>query len=98
LGDQTGKIMSLRPVSFTLKNDPQERNQFGLIAEEVAKIYPELVIYDKEGHVYTLNYMNLIPLLLAQIQLLEQKSQDYELKLARLEGIIERLAAVNNLF
>ena len=44
LGSDTEKLMELRPVRFHLKNDPKGAVQYGLIAEEVDKVYPELVI------------------------------------------------------
>ena len=46
---QTEKLNQLRPVSFHLKSDPLGEVQYGLIAEEVVKIYPELVTHDREG-------------------------------------------------
>jgi hypothetical protein len=41
-------ILSLRPVRFDYKTDTRETQQFGLIAEEVAKLNPALVLPDKE--------------------------------------------------
>ena len=49
-------ILSLRPVTFHYKTDTKGTPQFGLIAEEVAKVNPELVLHDKEGKPYTVRY------------------------------------------
>ena len=49
-------ILSLRPVAFHYKTDTQGTPQFGLIAEEVAKVNPALVLLDKEGKPYTVRY------------------------------------------
>jgi hypothetical protein len=49
-------IMSLRPVTFHYKTDTKGTPQFGLIAEEVAKVSPALVLPDKEGKPYTVRY------------------------------------------
>ena len=49
-------ILSLRPVTFHYKNDAKGTPQFGLIAEEVAKVNPALVLPDKEGKPYTVRY------------------------------------------
>jgi len=49
-------ILSLRPVTFHYKTDTNGTPQFGLIAEEVAKINPALVLPDKEGKPYTVRY------------------------------------------
>src|SRR5207248_2592900 len=49
-------ILSLRPVTFHYKIDARQTPQFGLIAEEVAKVNPALVLPDKEGKPYTVRY------------------------------------------
>src|SRR5436305_6274824 len=49
-------IMSLRPVTFHYKTDSKGTQQFGLIAEEVAKVNPALVLPDEEGKPYTVRY------------------------------------------
>src|SRR5436190_9954857 len=48
--------MSLRPVTFHYKTDTRGTPQFGLIAEEVAKVNPALVLSDKEGKPYSVRY------------------------------------------
>lgn len=48
--------MSFRPVTFHYKTDSKDTPQFGLIAEEVAKANPALVLPDKEGKPYTVRY------------------------------------------
>ena len=45
----SGAILSLKPVTFHYKNDKTNIPQFGLIAEEVAKVNPALIAVDKEG-------------------------------------------------
>lgn len=49
-------ILSLRPVTFYYKTDTTGSPQFGLIAEEVANVNPDLVIYDADGKPYTVRY------------------------------------------
>ena len=49
-------ILSLRPVTFHYKTDTKGTPQFGLIAEEVAKMNPALVLPGKEGKPYTVRY------------------------------------------
>lgn len=58
MSDASAAILSLQPVSFLCKKelDPKEIPQFGLVAEEVAKISPDLVIYDEEGRPFTVRY------------------------------------------
>ena len=49
-------ILALRPVKFHYRSDDTNMSQFGLIAEEVAKVSPDLVLRDKNGQVYTVRY------------------------------------------
>jgi hypothetical protein len=51
-------LFSLKPVSFRYKKaiDPAGISQFGLVAEEVEKVNPELVVRDKEGKAYSVRY------------------------------------------
>ncbi len=55
-------------MTFRYKQDPQGERQYGLIAEEVARFYPELVSYGADGKVITVHYHELIPMLLNEIQ------------------------------
>ncbi len=62
------KLAQLRPVTFHYKTDPKSIQQYGLIAEEVDKVYPELVIRDDHGEIQGVRYEELAPMLLNEIQ------------------------------
>src|SRR5439155_18138814 len=49
-------LLALKPVAFQYKGDEECTPQFGLIAEEVAKVNPDLVIRDDNGEIYTVRY------------------------------------------
>jgi hypothetical protein len=49
-------ILALKPVSFRYKSDSKGTPQFGLIAEEVAKVNPDLVVRDRNGEIYSVRY------------------------------------------
>jgi hypothetical protein len=49
-------ILALKPVSFQYRSDPTGTRQFGLIAEEVAKVNPDLVTRDRNGEIYSVRY------------------------------------------
>ena len=51
-------LFALKPVTFRYKKeiDPAGTSQFGLVAEEVEKVNPDLVVRDKEGKPYTVRY------------------------------------------
>src|SRR5206468_853803 len=55
--DQTSEaILGLKPVTFQYKSDSTGTPQFGLIAEEVAAVNPDLVVRDENGEIYTVRY------------------------------------------
>jgi hypothetical protein len=49
-------ILALKPVTFHYKSDKKDTPQFGLIAEEVGNVNPDLVVRDKNGDIYTVRY------------------------------------------
>src|SRR5262249_36555686 len=61
-------VLALRPVSFNYKGDAKGITHYGLIAEEVATVYPELVSRTATGDVQTVRYQELIPMLLNEVQ------------------------------
>jgi len=68
MGSHSAKLQALRPVTFHLKTDPHGAVQYGLIAEEVAKVYPDLVIRDETGQIDGVRYDELAPMLLNEMQ------------------------------
>jgi hypothetical protein len=71
-------LYRLRPVNFTYKSDEIKKQQYGLIAEEVEKVNPDFVSYNKDGLVETVSYSQLIAPMLKAIQ--EQKNTIESLK------------------
>jgi hypothetical protein len=71
MGDSTNALMKLRPVTFLYKPeyDKGKRTlQYGLIAEEVAEVYPELVAYDEDGGPYSVRYQYITTMRLNEVQ------------------------------
>jgi hypothetical protein len=75
MGETSSKLMKLRPVSFRYKNDPQDALQYGLVAEEVERVYPELVTY-ADGRLETVRYSMLTPMLLNELQKQTRKTDE----------------------
>ena len=63
-------IFKLQPSLFTFKSDESKSQRWGLIAEEVAEIAPELVVYNKDNQPETVKYHDIVTLLLNEIQML----------------------------
>ncbi|MGP8226818.1 MAG: tail fiber domain-containing protein [Terracidiphilus sp.] len=97
-------LMRLRPVTYRYKKpyaDGSKPIDYGLIAEEVAEVYPDLVIRDADGQIQTVQYQKLTPMLLNEMQkqhrLLEEQAktiQQLEKQLAALPLLEKRLAAL----
>jgi hypothetical protein len=68
MGAHSRGLLQLRPVIFRYKQDAQNERQYGLIAEEVAKVYPELVTRGATGDVEAVRYHEVIPMLLNEVQ------------------------------
>jgi hypothetical protein len=70
IGDGSSALLKLRPVRFHYKQDvdPSGIEQYGLVAEEVAKVYPDLVVYDEHGAPQTVRYHFVNALLLNEVQ------------------------------
>ncbi len=92
MADASDRLMQLEPVTFRYKEaspDGTQPLQFGLIAEQVAAVYPELAVYDKQGEVETLQYQQLPALLLNEIQKQHQTIQSLETRLAEVEKLLK---------
>jgi len=82
MADRTSSIMSLRPVTFSYKTHINKSvPSYGLIAEEVAEVFPDLVVYDKEKHPDTIKYHELPVMILNELQKLAKRVEELEKKL-----------------
>jgi Chaperone of endosialidase len=68
MNDVSSNIYGLRPVTFAYNNDASETTQYGLIAEEVANVFPGIVAYDQDGQPFTVQYHLLPVLMLNEVQ------------------------------
>ena len=91
MGERSQGLLKLRPVTFRYKQDPRGERQYGLIAEEVARVYPELVGYGSDGKVQTVRYQELIPMLLNELQKQDRKNQKQQEQLYRQAKQIQSL-------
>jgi endosialidase-like protein len=95
----TDDLMQLRPVTFRyLAQGSDAPLQYGLIAEEVAEIYPELVMRNKDGQVEAVAYQFLAPMLLNEVQkqhrTIEEQKSTIDALTARLDALGQRLQAL----
>src|SRR5438552_7950069 len=88
-------ILALRPVSFRYKKevDPQRVAQFGLVAEDVAKINPDLVIRDAQGRPQTVRYEQVNAMLLNEFLKEHQTMQEQGATIAQQRRAFEAAIA-----
>ncbi|HQR12506.1 MAG TPA: tail fiber domain-containing protein [Casimicrobiaceae bacterium] len=85
-------LLALRPVTFHYKSDSGSTNrrlQYGLIAEEVAEVFPELVAWSRDGQIETVMYQFLPPMLLNEYQ---KQQRIIEAQAAAIATQAERMA------
>jgi hypothetical protein len=90
LDDMAGKLAQLRPVSYRYKAEPQATH-YGLIAEEVATVIPELVVRDGKNRPESVQYLDIIPLLLQQWKAQQAEIAQQRIRLERQEAELAAL-------
>ena len=94
MGDTSERLMDLQPVTFHYKQADEAGNkpiQYGLIAEDVESVMPELVVRNADGSAETVAYHVLPSLLLNEYQKQHQKLQETEVKLSALEAELDQM-------
>jgi hypothetical protein len=106
MADASNSLMRLRPVTYRYKQpfaDGSKPLDYGLIAEEVSEIYPDLVAHSQDGQIQTVMYQKLTPMLLNEVQKLNKelttertKTKSLEDRMRQLEALVEQLATASN--
>jgi hypothetical protein len=86
MGKSSEVIFSLKPVTFHYKGDETNLPCFGLIAEEVAKVNPGLILKDKEGKPFTVRYEQINAMLLNEFLKEHQTVQELKSIVAKQEA------------
>jgi hypothetical protein len=93
-------ILALKPVTFHYKTDKTNTPQFGLVAEEVAEVNPDLVVRDKNGEIYTVRYDAVNAMLLNEFlrehkAFLEEqrKVQEQQVTISQLKSMVAKQEA-----
>ena len=79
-------IMALKPVTFHYKSDKTGTSQFGLIAEEVAAVNPDLVVCDKDGDLYSVRYDAVNAMLLNEFLKEHKKVEEQQATITQLKN------------
>jgi len=82
--EESNALMDIKPISFKFKDDVKSKIHYGFVAQDFEKVYPNLVKNSEMGY-KTVNYIELIPILVSKIQTLDAqievlKNEIYKLK------------------
>jgi hypothetical protein len=86
-------ILALEPVTFHYKGDNTSTPQFGLIAEEVAEVNPDLVARDVDGKIYTVRYEAVNAMLLNEFLKEHREVQELKKQVAALATGLQKVSA-----
>jgi hypothetical protein len=95
MGAASSNLMKLRPVTFRYKDDPEGIKQYGLVAEEVEQLYPELVIHDTAGKVQSVRYTVLTAMLLNELQ---KQTRENSKQAEQIEHLSTQVAQLKRMF
>ena len=87
-------VLALKPVTFRYKQelDPDATPQFGLIAEQVEKVNPDLVVRDDDGKVTTVRYEAVNAMLLNEFLKEHRKVQELEKQIEALTATVQKVS------
>ncbi len=89
---QLAKIMDLRPTTYQFKDQLSDRVSYGLIAQEVQEVYPDIVVpMGEEAQQLGLSYTELIPVLIAGMQEQQAMIEDQKEKIRRIEQELRQI-------
>jgi len=86
-------ILKLKPVTFRYKNDAERTPQFGLIAEDVANVNPDLVVRDENGEIYTVRYEAVNAMLLNEFLKEHRKVEQMQKQIEALTAGLQKVSA-----
>jgi hypothetical protein len=78
--DKVDNLLSLKPMKFEYLSDTKNKIHYGFIAQEVEKIYPELIGTNDIGY-KTINYQEILPLMLAKMKTMEEEINELKIQL-----------------
>jgi len=87
-------ILALKPVTFHYKSDASATPQFGLIAEEVAEVNPDLVVRDKNGEIYTVRYEAVNAMLLNEFLKEHRRVEEQQAAVVQMKSTVAKQEAL----
>ena len=94
MDDDSANILKLDPVTFVYNSDDFNTKQYGLIAEEVNEVFPDIVVRDENGNPYTVQYHVLPVLLLNEMKTQQLSLETQQVSLEAQQETIENLSII----
>ena len=93
IGKASEGVLALKPVSFVYNNDDTNLTWFGLIAEDVAQVNPDLIVRDKEGKPFGVRYDAVNALLLNEFLKEHKKVEEQQVSISQLKSEMQTMVA-----
>jgi hypothetical protein len=95
MNEASKAVFALKPVRFRYKKqiDPAGMSQFGLVAEDVEKVNPDLVVRDRDGKLYSVRYDQVNAMLLNEFLKEHRKVEQLEKQVAALTASLQKVSA-----
>ena len=93
MGAASAALMKLRPVTFTYRDDSSRTRQYGLVAEEVKCVYPDLVTEGADGQLQSVRYLELTAMLLNELQKQARENKELSRENHQLRDDVARIQA-----
>jgi hypothetical protein len=94
MADASAGLMKLRPVTFHYKGQQGGPRQFGLVAEEVDEVLPELVVRGSSGEVETVLYHEMPAMLVNELQKQQKRNEEQDEQICALRARLAELEAM----
>ena len=89
LGFTLGKLLQVDGKTYTFKEDKNHNSKIGLLAQDIEKVFPELVT--ETNGIKSVNYQGLIPVLINALKEQDQKINDQQSQINKLENVVHEL-------
>jgi hypothetical protein len=94
LGSTLAKLLQIDGKSYTMKKDENKKQKIGLLAQDIEKVFPELV--SESNGIKSVNYQGLIPVLINALKEQDSKMKEQDAKLNKQQAEIDELKAIVN--
>ena len=89
LGSTLSKLLKIDGKSYTMKKDENKKQKIGLLAQDIEKVFPELV---SESHgVKSVNYQGLVPILINALKEQDEKMKSQQSQIDELRALVQNL-------